>query len=86
MTKKTLFIIAALGLTLFGGPVLAQQQPPQSPNMSFFVTSVSLDKGGNLGGLEGADRHCQAPAQNARAGSKTRRTYLSTQADGATPG
>jgi hypothetical protein len=60
----------------------AQQPPPQSPNMTFFVTSVGPGKGADLGGLEGADRHCQTLAQGAGAGGKTWRAYLSTQADG----
>ena len=55
----------------------AQQAP--SPNMSFFVTSTNLGKGGDLGGLDGADRHCQALAQAAGAGAKTWHAYLSTQ-------
>ena len=38
-----------------------------------------LGKGGNLGGLEGADKHCQALAQAAGAGDRTWRAYLSTQ-------
>ncbi|HEY7302266.1 MAG TPA: lectin [Xanthobacteraceae bacterium] len=58
------------------------QQAPQSPNMSFFVTSAPVGKGADLGGLEGADRHCQQLAQAAGAGSKTWRAYLSTQAAG----
>ena len=62
----------------------AQQPPPQSPNMTFFVTSVGPGKGADLGGLEGADRHCQTLAQGAGAGGKTWRAYLSTQADGGT--
>jgi hypothetical protein len=49
----------------------------QRPEMSFFVTSVGLGKGGNLGGIKGADAHCQALAQNAAAGEKTWRAYLS---------
>src|SRR5215469_458236 len=62
----------------------AQQPPPQSPNMTFFVTSNGPGKGADLGGLEGADRHCQNLAQGAGAGGKTWRAYLSTQAaDGA---
>jgi hypothetical protein len=47
--------------------------------MSFFVTSVGLGKGADLGGIEGADRHCQALAEAAGAGGKTWRAYLSTQ-------
>jgi hypothetical protein len=58
----------------------AQQQLPQSPNMTLFVTGVGLGKGGDLGGIEGADRHCQELAQRAGAGNKTWRAYLSTQA------
>ena len=50
--------------------------------MSFFITSVGLDKGGDLGGLAGADRHCQSLAQAAGAGGKAWRAYLSTQGAG----
>jgi hypothetical protein len=50
--------------------------------MTFFVTSVGLGKGGDLGGLAGADAHCQQLAQAAGAGGKTWRAYLSTQAAG----
>ncbi len=57
----------------------AQQQPPQSPNMTFFVTSAGPGKGADLGGVEGADRHCQTLAQAVGAGGKTWRAYLSTQ-------
>jgi len=54
------------------------QQVPQAPNMSFFVTSASLGKGGDLGGLAGADAHCQQLAATAGAGGKTWRAYLSS--------
>lgn len=57
----------------------------QSPSMSFFITSVGSGKGGDLGGLEGADRHCQNLAQAAGAGARTWRAYLSTQAAGGGP-
>ena len=61
----------------------AQQPPAQPPQpMSFFVTSVGLGDGANLGGLAGADKHCQALA-TAAASKKTWRAYLSTQGDGA---
>jgi hypothetical protein len=50
--------------------------------MTFFVTSVGLGKGADLGGLEGADAHCQALARAAGAGDRTWRAYLSTQATG----
>jgi len=51
-----------------------------SAMMSFFVTSEPIGDGGNLGGLEGADAHCQRLATNAGAGHRTWRAYLSTQA------
>jgi len=84
---KHIALIASVvaALTLVASTGRAQQPPPQSPNMTFFVTSVGLGKGADLGGLEGADLQCQALAQNAGAGGKAWRAYLSTQAvDGAT--
>lgn len=47
---------------------------------SFFITSVGVGDGGNLGGLSGADSHCQALAQAEYAGDHTWRAYLSTVA------
>ena len=47
-------------------------------NMTFFITSVGSGKGGDLGGLAGADAHCQQLSQAAGAGGKTWRAYLST--------
>lgn len=52
----------------------------QGADTSFFVTSVGIGNGGNLGGLAGADNHCQTLAQAAGAGARTWRAYLSTQA------
>ncbi|NMG75944.1 hypothetical protein [Aromatoleum diolicum] len=49
-------------------------------DMSFFITSVGTGDGANLGGLDGADRHCQSLAAAAGAGKRTWRAYLSTQA------
>jgi hypothetical protein len=46
---------------------------------SFFVTSVGLGKGGDLGGLAGADQHCQKLATAAGAGQRKWRAYLSAQ-------
>jgi hypothetical protein len=61
-----------------GGPA------PLSPKMSMFVTSVGSGDGGNLGGLAGADAHCQRLA--VAAGSTRRwRAYLSTPASGSAP-
>jgi hypothetical protein len=50
--------------------------------MSFFISSVGAGDGANLGGLTGADRHCQTLAAAAGAGSRTWRAYLSTSAVG----
>jgi hypothetical protein len=57
-----------------GGP------PPYPSRMTFFVTSIGLGKGGDLGGLAGADAHCQALAKIVGAGAHTWHAYLSTQA------
>jgi len=59
--------------------VLAQAPATQPDRMSFFVTSVSLPGGANLGGLAGGDRHCQQLATAAGAGRRTWRAYLSAQ-------
>ena len=75
-----LFMIASVAVLALAPSAQAQQQPPQSPNMTFFVTSIGSGKGGDLGGLEGADRHCQTLATNAGAGAKTWRAYLSSNA------
>ncbi len=70
-------LAGAGALLLLAAPAAAQQAP-----MGFFITSTPLE-GGNLGGLAGADRHCQALATAAGAGARTWRAYLSTQGAGA---
>jgi hypothetical protein len=57
----------------------------QQSSMSFFVTSVGSGKGADFGGLEGADKHCQALATAAGVGGKKWRAYLSNSASGSTP-
>ena len=54
----------------------------QDNAMSFFVTSAGSGKGGDLGGLEGADAHCAMLAKAAGSKKKQWRAYLSTEADG----
>ncbi len=54
----------------------------QDANMSFFVTSMGPGDGANLGGLEGADRHCEMLASAAGASGKTWHAYLSTTGPG----
>jgi hypothetical protein len=74
---------ACLALAAILAPASAPAQA-QSADTSFFLTSNGIGNGGNLGGLAGADNHCQTLAQAAGAGAKTWRAYLSTQAaDGA---
>ena len=79
MISRLCFGLAAASFaTLAAQPALAQ-----AAGTSFFVTSVGIGNGGNLGGLAGADNYCQQLAQAAGAGAKTWRAYLSTQpADG----
>ena len=77
LSRSIAFLLPLLGLT---GISLAYAQ---QPNMTFFIISAGSGKGGDLGGLEGADKHCQMLAQAAGAGGKTWRAYLSTQGAGA---
>src|ERR1051326_2528056 len=56
----------------------AQKQPPAP--MTFFVTSAGVGNGANLGGLAGADAHCQKLAAAVGAGNRTWHAYLSTAA------
>ncbi|MBA5776514.1 hypothetical protein H2509_05180 [Stappia sp. F7233] len=55
----------------------------QSPDMSFFITSQGPGDGANLGGLAGADTHCQSLAEAAGVTGKTWRAYLSTSSENA---
>jgi len=83
MRKATNLCISLTAALL--GLGLSQAAQAQQSNMTFFVTSVGVGKGADLGGLEGADRHCQSLAQSAGAGSHTWHAYLSTQASGGQP-
>ena len=51
---------------------------PATGPMGFFVTSAGPGKGADLGGLAGADAHCQKLAESAGAGKRSWRAYLST--------
>ena len=86
--KRMLFAVAVsvAGVSPLSAqqPAQQQQQMPQQP-MGFFVTSVGVGDGGNLGGLAGADRHCQNLAAAAGAGSRTWRAYLSAAPAAAQP-
>jgi hypothetical protein len=81
-TANVTLALAALGV--LADEARAQQQQPTQP-MSFFITSRGVGDGANLGGLEGADRHCQtlAAASGAPgAGDRVWRAYLSTVTGG----
>lgn len=75
MTSKTMAAFACVAV-LAGCANLT----PGPQSMTFFVTSAGPGKGGNLGGLEGADKHCQSLAQAVGAGGRIWHAYLSTQA------
>ena len=81
MNRKR-YAVAAFALAILPGSFLALAQQNGLPQhaMTFFVTSVGSGKGANLGGLEGADAHCQALATAVGAGGHTWHAYLSTQA------
>ena len=81
MKSYLLSSIAALGLLASVAPSLAQQAAAADP-MTFFITSAGSGKGGDLGGLEGADKICQTLAASAGGGSLTWHAYLSTSAFG----
>ncbi len=67
--------IVAAGLLSISGSVFAQDAG--FTGMSFFVTSVGPGNGGDLGGLSGANAHCQALAEAAGAGERHWHAYLS---------
>ena len=80
-------VLAVLALMATTGTAAAAQGggAAQGGSMSFFITSVGSGDGANLGGLAGADRHCQSLAQAAGAGGKTWHAYLSATASGGQP-
>jgi hypothetical protein len=74
-------LVSALAALTVTATAASAQNPQQQPQpMTFFITSVGKGDGGNLGGLEGADAHCQQLAQAANAqlpAGRTWRAYLS---------
>ncbi|MCC6780953.1 MAG: lectin [Hyphomicrobiales bacterium] len=83
MNRMLKAALLATTLATMAGPAgLNAQQAP----MTFFITSVGSGKGADLGGIAGADAHCQRLAQAAGAGNRTWRAYLSNFAPpGVTP-
>ncbi len=72
-------MVAIVSATLFLSPALAVAGDPP---MGFFITSVGMGKGGNLGGLAGADAFCAKMATAGGSNGRTWRAYLSTQPKG----
>ena len=91
MKKASLVIAASIALLSAAAPACAAQARAKAmadwdtPDMTFFVTSVGSGKGADFGGLAGADRHCQTLADAAGAGKHEWRAYLSTSASGGSP-
>jgi len=82
--KRKTFALFGLLMMAVSVQVMAQQNQEPEP-MGFFITSVGPGNGADLGGLEGADAHCQSLAEAVGAGDRTWRAYLSTQATGNQP-
>jgi hypothetical protein len=79
--KFTLSLLATAAMLSMASIAQAQDRSA----MSFFITSAGPGRGADLGGLAGADRHCQTLAAAAGAGRRTWRAYLSTQAAAGQP-
>ncbi len=77
--RAPLFTVIAIAVLTAAA---CSQTQPDAPPMTFFVTSTGAGSGANLGGLAGADAHCQTLATLADAGGRTWRAYLSTNAAG----
>ncbi len=76
--KKMMALCFATAIATTGFGVMRAQNAP----MSFDITSAGPGNGANLGGLAGADKHCQTLAAAAGAGTRQWRAYLSTQGSG----
>lgn len=75
MKPILLAAIGAAGLAIAAVPAAAQD----ASTMTFFVTSVGLGDGANLGGLAGADAHCQKLAETAGSTGRSWAAYLSAE-------
>src|SRR3954468_22012592 len=91
MNHKLALFVATLCTTSFvfaaDAPAPKTDAKPVEPPkpLGFFVTSQGLGKGADLGGLAGADAHCQKLAESVGSGNRTWRAYLSTQAANGQP-
>ncbi len=86
MNGKRSVTLAVFGLVMLAAVVQVTAQQDEEPEpMGFFITSAGPGNGANLGGLAGADAHCQSLAEAVGAGDRTWRAYLSAQAAGGQP-
>ena len=69
--RRALTAVATMALVLLG------QAPIRAQEMSFFITSRGPGNGADLGGLSGADAHCETLAEDVGAGGRNWRAYLS---------
>ena len=79
--KANVALLASVAVLVIAPGAWAQSGGAE--NMSFFVTSTGVGDGANLGGLDGADAHCQQLAETAGSNGRTWRAYLSTSGEGA---
>jgi hypothetical protein len=77
---------ATAGIVVLVGIGMVPAAQAQQANMTFFVTSAGSGKGGDLGGLDGADAHCAALAKAAGAKATSWHAYLSTALPGGDQG
>ena len=82
--RPSLVAVSAVAAVLLASCGAMNPSTPQD-GMSFFVTSANPGKGGDFGGLAGADRYCQALGTNAGASGRTWRAYLSASAAPGSP-
>lgn len=82
MNAKTSLTVPAIAMLLAACASTANQQSAAISPLTFFVTSTGSGKGADLGGLSGADRHCQDLAAAVGAGGRTWHAYLSATASG----
>lgn len=71
-----------VSLLIIAGVISVMPVNAKDKSMSFFITSVGSGNGGDLGGLQGADAHCQSLAAAVGAGNRQWRAYMSTEEAG----
>jgi hypothetical protein len=81
MDRKTKLAVAVSAALLAAGCASDSQDRSANP-MTFFVTSANPGKGADLGGIVGADHHCESLAEAVGAGGRLWRAYLSTSSAG----